>query len=81
MSHDPTSWINSQMQQVRWKIVSFVIPYDLCCMELDGTCSYSYDIFNSLLEKNFIIRAHCFENKNNNHFIWVYKQSIITLTK
>ena len=34
-------------------------------MELDGKRSDSYDIINSLLEKDNIIRAHCFKNKKS----------------
>ena len=60
---------NSRMRQVGWKIVSCVIQYDFCRMklngvgmELDGTRSDSYDVISSLLEKDNIIRTHCFKN-------------------
>ena len=58
---------NSRMRHVGWKIVSCVKPYDICCKELDGTRSYSYEVISSFLEKYDIIHAHYFENKNNNH--------------
>ena len=34
-------------------------------MELDGTRSDPYDVISSLLEKDNIIRAHCFENEKS----------------
>ena len=34
-------------------------------MELDGTRSDPYDVISSLLEKDIIIRAHCFKNKKS----------------
>ena len=56
---------NSRMRQVGWKIVSCVIPYDFCRMELDGTRSDSYDVISSFLEKDKIIPAHCFRKKEH----------------
>ena len=34
-------------------------------MELDGTRSDPYDVISSLLEKDNIIRVHCFKNKKS----------------
>ena len=41
-----------------------------------STCSDSYDIISSLLEKDDIIRAHFFKNKKTNYLIRVYELSI-----
>ena len=56
---------NSRMRQDGWKIVSCVIPYDFCHMELDERRSDSYGVISSLLEKYNSIRAHCFKNKKS----------------
>ena len=57
---------NSRMRQDGWKIVSCVIPYDFCRMELDGVKWNAFRfIISSLLEKYNIIRAHCFKNKKS----------------
>ena len=34
-------------------------------MELDGMLSDPYDVISLLLEKDIIIRAHCFKNKKS----------------
>ena len=76
VTHDLTK---CRMQQVGWKIVPCVIPYDCCrmksdgvgwsWMELDGTHSDPYDVISSLLEKDNIICVHYFKNEKSMGFM------------
>ena len=58
-----TSWMENRTVCHTLRFLSYEGGWSR--MELDGTRSDSYEVISSVLEKDIIIRAHCFKNKKS----------------
>ena len=67
-----TSWMENPTVCHTIRYLSYEVGWSQ--MKLDGVGWNAYDVISLLLEKDNIIRVHCFKNKK----ACVYEQSIIT---